>query len=294
MVTIGKAEGIPFFSVLRGVVKDPKNPPHVEFTDVGKAIRYEITKLQEAYPQIYIPRYVIMPDHVHMIVFFKERTTEPLGRIIAAFKVNCGKRYSQGEAISLFDEGFHDRILRGRGQLEAMNRYIADNPRRLMIKRNFPELFRKVLYVRIAGIEKIYALYGNVFLLDNPNKEAVKVSRKYTEEELARKESAWMEVIEIGGVLVSPFYNPKEKIWRDKAIAEGASLIIIRDNGFRERFAPEGRYFDLCAEGRLLMVAPVEHKMSEPKLSYANARILNNLAEAIASPALAYTLRRQV
>lgn len=103
-----------------------------------------------------------------------------------------------------------------------MNDYIADNPRRLLIKRLYPDLFkrkRKISF-NMDGMEIEMAAFGNTFLLDNILKSAVKVSSKDTVDSLRLKENDWEYVIDNDGVLISPFINRREKRWRDKAIGE--------------------------------------------------------------------------
>lgn len=300
MVTINKADGIPPFSELQGKVKDVGNPPRVKFTRVGEAINFEIKRIKDSYPQIYIPRYVIMPDHLHLLIFVKEPIPIHLGAVISAFKVNCAKRLGDEPRRALFDANFHDRILRGKGQLKAMNDYISDNPRRLLIKREFPQLFRRVLYLKILNIEDsfsggmTYAIYGNPLLLEEPVRTAVKVSRKYSLQELESREREWNDTIDDRGVLISPFINPKEKVFRDRAIDMGAGIILIMENGFGERFAPQGKWFDLCASYRLLMVAPVKYETEAVKLSYSKAQGLNKLAEMLASQDLKFEILKNL
>lgn len=57
--------------------------------------------------------------------------------------------------------------------------------------------------------------------------EPVRISSKFTKEELEARKAVWNEVIRECGVLVSPFISSAEKEIRDAAIANGASLILI-------------------------------------------------------------------
>lgn len=126
-------------------------------------------------------------------------------------------------------ENYHDRILSRKGQLKTMNDYIADNPRRLLIKRLYPDLFkrkRKISF-NMDGMEIEMAAFGNTFLLDNILKSAVKVSSKDTVDSLRLKENDWEYVIDNDGVLISPFINRREKRWRYKAIGEGGRLLLL-------------------------------------------------------------------
>ena len=106
----------------------------------------------------------------------------------------------------LFSEGFQDTILFHEGQLDNMFGYLRDNPRRLAVKRLFPDLFRvvgrlKVAFRPAAGVSGtgqgasgtgqgacsvpgaqapgygFFSALGNRFLLDRPLLQ-VQVSRR--------------------------------------------------------------------------------------------------------------------
>lgn len=85
------------------------------------------------------------------------------------------------------------------------------------------------------------------------------------------------------GVLVSPFINPEEKVWRDEAIRNGNGIILIVDYRFSDRKKPYKELFDLCAEGRLLIVSTEEFDTAPRTMRYAHARQLNALAASIAA-----------
>ena len=75
----------------------------------------------------------VMPDHVHFILQVLRPMAKPLGHVIGGFKAGSSKA-----AIGrpgLWAEGFQDTILFHEGQLDAMFRYLRDNPRRLAVKR---------------------------------------------------------------------------------------------------------------------------------------------------------------
>ena len=66
------------------------------------------------------------------------------------------------------------------------------------------------------------------------------------------------------------------------AIDAGANLIIIRNEGFEERFKPSGLEFELCSEGRLLLLAPWPDKLRRSVVTRAEALEMNALAAKIA------------
>lgn len=109
----------------------------------------------------------------------------------------------------------------------------------------------------------------------------MRISRRYTESQLAALHQEWEETIRSHGVLVSPFISPREKEWEKRGIEEGAGVILITREVFRERFKPSGRLFDLCADGRLLLISTGK-SVSDEKLTRQEALAMNELAERIA------------
>lgn len=232
--------------------------PVIEYSDLGCIIRDKIETMPDYTPQLEIVRYVVMPDHLHILVRIKSTLERHLGRVVGGFMGGCTAMARKAGLIaredSLFTEKFHDRIVCRAGQIARLVNYINDNPRRLLIKRMHPELFRRYLHVRIG--EREYAAYGNIFLLKHFDLLPVRIHRRWSPGEFDEYERGCMSQIENGAVPVSPFIHRREKTIRDKTVDCGGNLIIIRDIGFEERFKPQGREFEMCASGRLLLLAP--------------------------------------
>ena len=57
------------------------------------------------------------------------------------------------------------------------------------------------------------------------------------------------------GILVSPFIHAEEKKIRDWAMDNGGVLIYIIHKRFPERYKPSGKLFELCSEGRVLIIS---------------------------------------
>lgn len=80
-----------------------------------------------------------------------------------------------------------------------MKLYMADNPRRLAIKRHHPDLFTVQRGVKASGLD--FAALGNLFLLEAPLRVAVKCSRKLTEQEIAERCRDFLSLARDGAVL---------------------------------------------------------------------------------------------
>lgn len=126
-------------------------------------------------------------------------------------------------------------------------------------------------------------IYGNFLLLEHPVKSVVKISSKDSQETALRKQFEWGETIRSEGVLISPFISKSEKAVRDAAIDNHAKLILISLTGFPERYKPEGRMFELCSEGRLLIVAAEPYDSRKYSLTKEKAEKANWLASIMAT-----------
>ncbi len=178
--------------------------------------------------------------------------------------------------MTVFEEGFHDRIVKNRTQLDTLYRYIRDNPRRLAVRRAHPEFFRRVNRMEIAGRE--CRAYGNFQLLDCPFREQVVVHRADTDTERADKRDRWLYTAANGGVLVSPFISPAEKAVRDEADQAGGRFILITNRQMEDRYKPSGRDFELCEAGRMLIISIPG---LSPDLTRPVCLAMNTLAEEI-------------
>ena len=101
-------------------------PDNVRLSYYGKIVEESIKTIPIRYPHIELSQYVIMPNHVHMILFIANNN----GRIISSptslsTVVGQMKRYASkkiGEKI--WQKSFHDHIIRDRYDYEKISKYI--------------------------------------------------------------------------------------------------------------------------------------------------------------------------
>lgn len=337
----------------RLVIDDPKAPPEVvaariEPSALGAAILAHWKRLGDFTPEIKPLFCQLMPDHLHAILDVTRPMAKPLGNAIGGFKTGCERIYrelalsAQNRELALsarnglpcavpgapapglspapapgvprlWAPGFQDSILFRAGQLDAMFNYLRDNPRRLAVKRLYPDLFRAVGALRrpLPGLggEGTFAALGNRFLLDRPLAQ-VQVSRRdfaYRREPkrggglkivrdaagvpaVAVESAAFTAKCETllararqGAVLLSPCVSEGEREIARRAFTERLPLVVLRNKGFAPLEKPGGRYFDACADGRLLMLAPTAwpHVPGEKPMTRRDALALNRLAQAL-------------
>jgi len=105
------------------------------------------------------------------------------------------------------------------------------------------------------------------------------VHRRWTDGELQQAKESWRLSSINGATLVSPFIHPEEKAAMREGIEPGVRIIVLTNEPMGERFKPAGKFFDLCAQGRLLILHPLDFPQKE--LTRADALALNCLAEEI-------------
>ena len=286
-----------------------QDAPHIELSPLGKEFEHEWMAIPLYHPEVNVLALQIMPDHLHSILFVKERMPQHLGHIIKGFKASTNKAYRRliaprvtshlvcCDAVAtnvtvpalrphpdrkhglLWSIGYTDGILGRRGQLDNWFTYLRDNPRRLLMKRLHPEFFRVQRNVKVGIYE--FSAIGNRYLLTHPVRLQVQCSRRLTETEIAQQKAYYLEQAKRGAVLVSPSISPGEKTIMRAAFDAGCPLILLQENGFTDLAKPGGARFDACAEGRLLILAPWEHHNQRLTIQRNQCLSLNEMARVV-------------
>ena len=308
----------------------------VEPSALGQAALDCWRKITDFWPQVSLIEAQLMPEHFHGILFVKERLplTYPdrpegpgnrrkaLGDIIRGFKVGCTMAWretaanmpqggktrpnmaeggtSQGQTPQ-WAEGFVDTILFHKGQLAKMINYLRDNPRRLGVKRERPELFKVARDIEIAfagfgdggaitpwqgPASGHFAAIGNHFLLARPRLVQVQCSRAFFRYRMENcgKYAAGPDSAKYGR-------GPKPRICRDK---DGVPVVELSTPEFEAKLSEAlsaarhgavlgGKLFETCAAGNLLMLAPINwpYQPAEKQMTRDDAQVLNRIAQLI-------------
>lgn len=254
----------------------------------------------------------LMPDHFHGIIFVKQDMDISLGQVIAGFMKGCTKAYHRiiaadmlptkpdlsGVGVSaylpitkpalttlptlspLWEKGYHDRPLRGSGQLQRMIDYVLDNPRRLWVRRHSGQFFRPHKGVKIGA--QVFDAKGELALLQRPM-HAVHVRRRFSEVERRAYMNGCIIAARQGKALIGAFISEYEQQVRAVALAEGYPVIQLTTDVLTECYKPSGALFDACSKGRLLLLSQQEGECGfSRRITRAECNTLNTLAEEIA------------
>ena len=111
-------------------------PKNVELLPHGKIVEKYINQLNDFYEGVKVEGYVIMPNHIHIMLFVSEngtpRTSSPTkqtsaaSQFVSTFKRFCNKDYGK----NIWQRGFYDHIIRNHEDYEEHVKYIYENPTR--------------------------------------------------------------------------------------------------------------------------------------------------------------------
>lgn len=273
---------------------------------LGRRVAGEWQALSREYPQVDVMRLQLMEEHLHVVVFVRQRIPKPIGKLIGIVKNRSNKHYwqmlteqgclapkGQQTPPPLFSENFQDTILSHEGQLKDMIRYVEDNPRRAMTKRTHPDLFKVVSELNVtipaqgAPEQRLtFAAIGNRWLLDRAVRMQVRCHRSDSPGNLqliARQKEYFLDRGQKGGVVVSPCISAGEKEIARAALDAKQPLIVLLENGFPPLYKPPGKYFEACAEGLLLMLAPWPYHMERRTITRQQCLALNDMAAALST-----------
>ncbi|MEI7512931.1 MAG: transposase [Candidatus Uhrbacteria bacterium] len=111
--------------------------------EMGRVVYDEWHMSDEIRSEIDLDEFVIMPDHIHFIVwitaprsdavqFQSIRKPKSLSSFVAGFKCVVTKRINavrRSNGASIWQRNYYERIIRSDAELHALRRYIKENPR---------------------------------------------------------------------------------------------------------------------------------------------------------------------
>ena len=114
--------------------------PILKLSDKGKVCEKYINSIADN-KNIFVDKYVIMPNHIHMIISIKNTTfsadtssekceleinqhRKSISKIIRSFKTLVSK----GIGETIFQRSFHDHVIRNRDDYRNIWKYINNNP----------------------------------------------------------------------------------------------------------------------------------------------------------------------
>lgn len=107
----------------------------IHLSEYGKIVKNAICEIPVHYDNVYLDRFCIMPDHIHLILFLLNGDYYQSGRIISAPTVNIStvigqmkRSVSKKIGFGIWQKSYFDHIIRNEQDLNETRKYIAENP----------------------------------------------------------------------------------------------------------------------------------------------------------------------
>ena len=119
--------------ILGNIVGQGLAPAEIVLSQYGKIAKEQLLDLENRYKTIKIDKYVIMPNHIHIIVILDNTAgaspCPTISDVICSFKSLttriCNK--SNNKSQKIFQTSFHDHIIRGEKDYQKIWEYIDIN-----------------------------------------------------------------------------------------------------------------------------------------------------------------------
>lgn len=101
-----------------------------ELNTIGEIVRKHIENIPGFYQNIFIDKYVVMPNHVHFILVLNNGDNNPsVPLIIGQFKRGVTKEiHSMFSNMIVWQRSFHDHVIRNDTGYKKIWQYIENNP----------------------------------------------------------------------------------------------------------------------------------------------------------------------
>ena len=114
--------------------------PKVELTKIGIEIENTINFINDNYRNVFIEKYVIMPNHIHLILYLGYENlgghgNPPLQKIVGQLKSFTTKKYGK----ILWQRSYYDHIIRNENEYAEIWSYIDSNPSKWLEDEYFTE-----------------------------------------------------------------------------------------------------------------------------------------------------------
>ena len=109
---------------IQNVGSDISLPIILELTKEGKIVEKYIQQIEKIYSNILIDEYVIMPNHIHMILIINNQKNNTISKIVQQLKGIITKEIGN----SIWQKLFYERIIRNEQEYLMIKEYIQNNP----------------------------------------------------------------------------------------------------------------------------------------------------------------------
>ena len=96
---------------------------NIKLTKEGNIVKQNINKIEQIYKNTIIDEYVIMPNHIHILLLINYKSNVTISKIIKNFKTNITREIE----YSIWQKSFYEHIIRNEKEYLKIKEYIKNN-----------------------------------------------------------------------------------------------------------------------------------------------------------------------
>jgi REP element-mobilizing transposase RayT len=120
-------------------------PAENRYTQYGRIAEEQLLLLEKRFTGLRVDQYVIMPNHIHMILVLDEKPAGASPRptvmdAVCAYKSLTTRECKKVKPITkLFQTSFYEHVIRGREDYDEIAKYICENPMKWQLDKLYIE-----------------------------------------------------------------------------------------------------------------------------------------------------------
>ena len=235
---------------------------------LGEAVKNLIETLPKFNHEVFVDAFVVMPNHVHLILKIEDCTTNTdhhLGKIIGKLKSLAAHEYRllkekglvRDIGSKLWQANYWDKIVTSHEQLEAIRAYIVNNPKKWSIDRFGPVTSHSLGNLDLLN-EPLVA-----FVASQEGKQGMTALRTEIREVRGMTALCTESALGVRGYhapqkmpVISTFTSSQERAILRKLISLGRRFIAVYPGGIPKALPDEIK--NLVDSGNALLLSPVE------------------------------------
>ena len=95
----------------------------IKLTKEGVIVEENIKMIKEIYSNIKIDEYIVMPNHIHIILLINKKRDTTISRVIKQYKESITKKLG----YAIFQKLFYEHIIRNEKEYLKIKEYIQNN-----------------------------------------------------------------------------------------------------------------------------------------------------------------------
>ena len=100
-----------------------------ELSHIGKTVKKHIEVLDRHYDNVKVDKFVVMPNHIHLILILSDSGKANVQQIIGQLKSGVTRVLRKTHSnIQIWQRSFHDHIIRSQEDYQRIWLYIEGNP----------------------------------------------------------------------------------------------------------------------------------------------------------------------